>query len=396
MTESFEFARRSNWPLHRNALTVALEDLRHRKIEVLDLTESNPTRCGFSYLLDGMMASLADQENASYRPSARGHLQAREAICRDYREKGFDVSPERVFLTASTSEAYSYLFRLLANPSDQVLFPRPSYPLFAFLGDLNDCLMDTYPVRYDGQWKMDLAAITAAMRQDTKALVLVNPNNPTGSFVRRDELDKLNALCRQRNAALICDEVFADFTLGRDERCLSLVDNAEALTFVLGGISKTLGLPQMKLSWIVMNGPDELVQRAGSRLEIIADTYLSVNTPVQNALPEWLSRRKRIQTEIGRRIRKNHDFLGQAVQNTDGCELLKAEGGWYAVIRIPDRYSEEEWALSFLEKDHVFVHPGYFFDFETEAYMVVSLLPADNIFQDGIARVLDRIAGGEL
>jgi alanine-synthesizing transaminase len=396
MTEPFPFARRTNWPLTANALTTVLEGFRDQNIPVLDLTESNPTRCGFSYPDESLIRSLADGENATYQPAPHGHRRAREAVCADYKDKGFDISPERIFLTASTSEAYSYLFRLLANPSDQVLFPQPSYPLFAFLGDLNDCLMDTYPLHYDGRWRIDLPKVSAIVRHDTKAIVLVNPNNPTGSFVRREELEELNFLCRQNNTALICDEVFADFAFDRKEHYPSLVDNKEVLTFVLGGISKTLGLPQMKLSWIVMNGPEELVKRANSRLEIIADTYLSVNTPVQNALPVWLSLRKRIQAEIHQRLRGNYNFLIHAAQNAEGCELLMTEGGWYAIVKIPNKYSEEEWTLSFLEKEHVLVHPGYFFDFDTEAFIVISLLPPENIFQDGIKRIFCHITGGEL
>ncbi|HQP10855.1 MAG TPA: pyridoxal phosphate-dependent aminotransferase, partial [Candidatus Omnitrophota bacterium] len=280
MTEPFPFARRTDWPATPNALTGALQKIRGENAAILDLTESNPTRCGFSYADDkSLMESLAVQENKAYRPEPHGHLKAREAISDDYKSKGIDVPPEKILLTASTSEAYSYLFRLLANPSDQILFPHPSYPLFSFLGDLNDCLMDTYPLRYDGSWRMDLKRIGDLMRDDTKAVVLVSPNNPTGSYVRAEELEELNFLCRQNNAALICDEVFADFTLEAKRYYPSLAGNKEVLTFVLGGISKTLGLPQMKLSWIVMNGPEELVRRANARLEIIADTYLSVNTP---------------------------------------------------------------------------------------------------------------------
>jgi hypothetical protein len=256
--------------------------------------------------------------------------------------------------------------------------------------------MEHYPLCYDGRWSVDLAKVGAILRQDTKAIVLVNPNNPTGSFVRRDELEALNALCRQHDTALICDKVFADFAFNRKVHYPSLVDNKEVLTFVLGGISKTLGLPQMKLSWIVINGPEELVKKANARLEIIADTYLSVNTPVQNALPEWLGYLKKIQAEILLSIRGNYDSLAEEAKKASGCALLMTEGGWYAVLRIPSKYSEEEWVLSFLRKDQVLVHPGYFFDFETEAYIVLSLLPPAPIFQDGIKRIFNRIASDEL
>lgn len=396
MTEPFLFSRRTNWPLESNRLTVALECLRNEETPVLDLTESNPTRCGFSYPQEQILKSLTEENNLSYRPTPRGDLKAREAISHYYREKSSIISPERIFLTASTSEAYSYLFRLLANPSDHVLFPHPSYPLFSFLGNLNDVRMETYPLIYEGRWNIDLKNTQHLFCDDTRAFVLVNPNNPTGSFVRRDELQGLNSLCQQHNTALICDEVFADFAFDGNRGCVSLVDNDQVLTFVLGGVSKTLGLPQMKLSWIVMNGPEDLVKKAGLRLEVIADTYLSVNTPTQNAFPLWLSHRKAIQSRINARIRENYSFLKEQAKESRDCELLAAEGGWYAVLKIPDTYSEEEWALAFLNRDHVFVHPGYFFDFDSEAFIVVSLLAADHVFQDGIKRILEHMANGEL
>jgi len=396
MTEPFLFARRTNWPLESNKLTVALECLRNEETPILDLTESNPTRCGFSYSDGDILKSLAEGKNLHYTPTPRGDLKAREAVSHYYRERGSPISPEKIFLTASTSEAYSYIFRLLANPSDHVLFPQPSYPLFSFLGNLNDVRMETYPLSYNGKWNIDLKNTRHLFCDDTRAFVLVNPNNPTGSFVRRGELEELNALCRQHNTALICDEVFADFAFNRDQGRVSLVDNNQVLTFVLGGISKTLGLPQMKLSWIVMNGPQDLVKKASLRLEVIADTYLSVNTPAQNAFPLWLSHRKEIQEEINARIRQNYFFLEEQTREARDCELLATEGGWYAVLKIPDTYSEEEWALAFLNRDHVFVHPGYFFDFDEEAFIVVSLLPSDHVFQDGIKRILGHISKGEL
>ena len=396
MTEPFLFARRTNWPLESNRLTVALEYLRNKEVPILDLTESNPTNCGFSYPGGDILSALAEGDNLEYKPVPRGSLKAREAVSRYYRERGSPVSPERIFLTASTSEAYSYLFRLLANPSDHVLFPHPSYPLFSFLGNLNDVRLETYPLIYDGKWNIDLKSARHLFCDDTRAFVLVNPNNPTGSFVRWGEVEELNVLCRDHNTALVCDEVFADFAFDANQDRVSLVDNDQVLTFVLGGISKTLGLPQMKLSWIIINGPRELVKKASSRLEVIADTYLSVNTPTQNALPLWLSHRKEIQERINERIRQNYSFLKEQAENARDCELLTTEGGWYAVLKIPDTYSEEEWALAFLNKDHVFVHPGYFFDFDNEAFIVVSLLASDDVFQDGIKRILGHISRGEL
>ena len=396
MSNNPQFSRRTNWPLTSNKLSLDLERLRSNKVSILDLTESNPTRCKFFYLQNNFLSSLSGEKNLQYSPASRGQLKARETICRYYAEKGSAVLPEQIFLTASTSEAYSYLFRLLVNPGEQVLFPSPSYPLFSFLGDLNDVCIDTYRLVYKNKWGVDLEGIEAIICEDTKALVMVNPNNPTGTFIHQEELERINALSQKHHFALISDEVFSDFAFNQDKNHLSLVGNDQVLTFVLGGISKTLGLPQMKLSWIIVSGPKSLVEDAAARLEIISDTYLSVNTPVQNALPAWLRQRKVIQKEINGRIFQNFQFLKEQINAAPECTLLEGEGGWYAVLSIPDSYSEEKWILAFLNKDHVAVHPGYFFDFETEAHIVISLLPPPSTFQDGIKRILDRIKTGNL
>jgi len=385
------FAKRTEWPLSVNKLSSDLGHLRDKQVPILDLTESNPTQCDFSYLKNGLYQSLAVRDNLQYSPSPRGDLKAREAVCRYYRDKGHTVFPEQIFLTASTSEAYTYLFRLLVDPGEQVLFPRPSYPLFTFLADLNDVSIDTYPLVYDGKWQADMDGVRDILTDQTKALVLVNPNNPTGSFVKISEIKEINKLCRKKNIAVICDEVFSDFSFDQEKDHTSLVNNDEILTFVLGGISKTLGLPQMKLSWIIISGPKKLTETAAARLEVIADTYLSVNTPTQNALPAWLLHRTAIQCEINGRIRQNYHFINEQVGHVKGCDLLHTQGGWYAVLQIPDVYSEEEWALMFLHQDNVYVHPGYFFDFDSEAYIVVSLLPASQVFEEGVKRILGRI-----
>ena len=391
MPNSLSFSQRTDWSLASNQFSDDLNDLRKGNVPIVDLTESNPTNCGFLYPKNDIIASLAEDTNLCYMPAPRGNLQTREAVCRYYKEKGLYVVPEQIFLTASTSEAYSYLFRLLVDPGEGVLFPCPSYPLFSFLGDLNDVRIDTYPLIYQEQWSIDLQGMRRVICNDTKAVVLVNPNNPTGSFIHREELEEINTLCREQNIALVCDEVFSDFAFDQADDHVSLVSNDQVLTFVLGGISKMLGLPQMKLSWIIVNGPKDLVNAATDRLEVIADTYLSVNTPTQNAFPLWLSHRKTIQAEINNRIKDNLDFLKQHITKMDACEYLAADGGWYAVVKIPDCLSEEQWVLTFLNKDHVAVHPGYFFDFPQEAYVVVSLLPMSGTFQKGIKRIIKRI-----
>ncbi len=389
MSNTFAFSRRTEWAFGSNQISQAREDLRRRGVEVLDLTESNPTRCGLAYPSRALLSSLSHKANLLYEPSPQGSPQAREAVRQYYKGRGLDVPIERIVLTSSTSEGYSYLFRLLANPGEEVLFPKPSYPLFQFLADLNDVRLNYYSLIYDGRWHVDLRHLEGSLSALSKALVVVNPNNPTGSFLQKNEWEALQANRAFRNLAFICDEVFWDFTLEAGDH-VSLVNSHGPLTFTLGGLSKALALPQMKLSWIVISGPEDLVEQSRKRLEIIADTYLSVNTPVQNALTRWLPLSDTIQRGVMKRIQGNLNFLKKNVQGTP-CQFLKAEGGWYAVLRIPNTISEEEWALKFLKEDHVFIHPGYFFDFDREAFMVASLLPREKVFQDGIKRVLSRV-----
>ena len=390
------FSKRTNWPLSSNRIAKALDRLKKANIPIIDLTESNPTRCGFVYPSQRILQPLASDKNLRYEPQPQGSLVARQAISRYYKEQGHEVAVDRIFLTASTSEAYSYLFRLLADAGEEVLFPRPSYPLFQFLGDLNDVALNYYPLVYTDHWYIDLPQLEECVQPATKAVILVNPNNPTGSFIKKDELSVLNRICQTKNIPIISDEVFADFAFPGSKDAVSLVNNDAVLTFVLGGLSKTLLLPQMKLSWIIVSGPEELAKEACQRLEMIADTYLSVNTPVQNAVAGWLSRKEEFQAPVKQRTLDNLRFLEEAVKTTE-CQLLNPEGGWYAVIWIPlPKISEEEFILQLLEKEHVFVHPGYFFDFEQEGFLVVSLLPAADIFKEGIRRILQRIARGIL
>lgn len=385
------FSQRTNWPLFSNRITCALEQLKKANVPIIDLTESNPTRCGFAYPSREILLPLASDKNLRYEPHPQGSLDAREAVARYYKQQGRDVPVERIFLTASTSEAYSYLFRLLVDAGQEVLFPRPSYPLFQFLGDLNDVALNYYPLVFTDHWHMDFAQLEGCIQPATKAVVLVNPNNPTGSFIKKDELSALNCICGAKNIPIICDEVFVDFAFPGGKDAVSLAGNDAVLTFVLGGLSKTLALPQMKLSWIIVSGPEELAKEACQRLEMIADTYLSVNTPVQNAVGDWLSFRGQLQEQIKQRTFDNLCFLEEAVKTTQ-CQLLKPEGGWYAVIRTPSpRVSEEDLVLQLLEKEHVFVHPGYFFDFDQEVFLIVSLLPPSDDFQEGIKRIFRRI-----
>lgn len=391
MPDKFTFAKRTDWALTSNRIAQALSKLRSANVDVIDLTESNPTRCGFDYPAEEILKPLAAKVNLRYEPQPQGHPEVRAVIAHYYQTKGFEVPAENIFLTASTSEAYSYLFRLLVNPQERILFPQPSYPLFQFLGDLNDVRLDFYPFVYQKEWRIDSKNLKKLIRSDTKAIVLVNPNNPTGSFIKKDEQDMLNALCQQKNIPIICDEVFWDFAFDKSKHRTSFAGNKHVLTFTLGGLSKTLALPQMKLSWIILSGPPGAAALARERLEMIADTYLSVNTPVQNALERWFSLREQIQGQIKERLQDNLDFLVQEISPAS-CSLLAPEGGWYAVLKIPGPKGEEELVLKLLREDHVFVHPGYFFDFpEEETHLVLSLLPLSVIFQKGVRRILKRI-----
>lgn len=387
------FSQRTQWKLTPNELSFRLEALEKQGQPVLNLIESNPTRCGLRYPKRKILRVLSNARNISYEPSGAGLTAAREAIVRYYQSRGFTVDPNRIFLTASTSESYSVLFRLLLNSGEHILVPRPSYPLFEFLAQLNDVTIGFYRLGYDKGWHIDLENFKKSVEAQTRAAVIVNPNNPTGSFLKQKERLEINHLCRQQDMAIICDEVFSDFYFAGDEnRIGSMVENNAVLTFTLGGISKSLGLPQMKLGWMVVSGPDDLVTTTIERLEIILDTYLSVNTPAQNALSSWLQLRPVIQRRISRHLRKNRDLITRRLTPGNVCQCLNIEGGWYAVLRLPKNHSEEQWILEFLEADRVLVHPGYFFDFEQEAYIVLSLLVHPRIFKEGFKRILKRVS----
>ncbi|MFH1359669.1 MAG: pyridoxal phosphate-dependent aminotransferase [Candidatus Omnitrophota bacterium] len=384
------FANRTHWPSKTNKIISRLEDLKKERKKIIDLTESNPTVCGFHYPQE-ILSPLGDPKNIIYEPCPLGLLESREAVGRYYQEKGYSVSPQRIALTSSTSEGYAFILRLLCNEKENVLVPKPSYPLFDLLAQLNDVELKTYTLP-GPSWRIDPDDIEKAINRKTRAIILVNPNNPTGSFVGDQDLKKINEICKKYNLAIISDEVFLDYAFDdQDVKATSCVHNSEVLTFTLSGVSKILGLPQMKISWIVTSGPDSQVKESQRRLEIILDTYLSVNTPSQRALISWMPLRRDIQKEICDRLRKNHDYLRKALSGQNACDLLDAQGGWYALLRLPQKRKEEEWVLEFLEHDLVFVHPGYFFDFEQEPVIVLSLLPAPELFQEGLDRLVRKI-----
>jgi aspartate/methionine/tyrosine aminotransferase len=377
------FSARTDWNLTENRLSQALAKRRAAGHDVIDLTESNPTRAGFAYDEAAIRAALSDARVLDYAPHPRGLLEARRAVADYY---GGKVDPEHVVLTASTSEAYSFLFKLLCDPGDTVLVPRPSYPLFEFLATLDSVRVRHYPLVFEGRWHIDLDALAAACTDDVRAIVVVSPNNPTGSFLCAPELSALRALGRP----LICDEVFADYAATEDPaRIQTVAGETKLLAFALSGLSKPAALPQMKLGWIAASGPAAARSAALARLEVIADTYLSAGTPVQLAASRLLALAPAMQRQIRDRCAENRAALSAALGPDSPAEVLPADGGWYAVLRLPRTRSEEQWTLELLADD-VWVHPGYFFDFPEEAYIIVSLLPRADRFAQAVTRLARR------
>jgi alanine-synthesizing transaminase len=427
------FAHRTEWPIEPNALSRAVSNRRQHGLPLLDLTESNPTRCGFEYDYGAIMRALAKPAALLYQPEPRGALRAREAVASYYAERGLNVDPSRIFLIASTSEAYSYLFRLLADPGDGVLVPRPSYPLFDFLARLNDLEIVPYLLAYNGRWHIDLNDLASRvdrddhMLQPPRALVVVHPNNPTGSFVHANERATLVDVCRRHRLALIADEVFTDYALpgngtydrgvvsgakgGTDTRkASSHAGLDDILTFTLSGLSKISALPQMKLAWIVVSGPAEERRRAIERLEIIADTYLSVSTPVAAALPELLETRRTIQPQIVTRLQQNLAELDRQLDATSRITRLEVEAGWYAVLRLPAatepaqprdeqgtrnpcrECSDDDFTTELAREEGVLVHPGHFYEFPSDGYLVLSLITPTQVFADGLHKLLRLVS----
>ncbi len=381
------FSSRFHWDFRPNRLTQLLAEKRANGAHVLDLTESNPTHAAFQYPPD-LMHAFDNLRALDYRPAPAGSLEAREAVA-----SYCGVEADRILLTASTSEAYAYLFKLLANPGDNVLVPRPSYPLFDYLAGMESVEVRQYPLAYHGAWSIDLDALTAAISERTRAIVLVHPNNPTGSYVKRAELDTLVRLCRDRELALISDEVFSDYDFAPDpDRAGSLASVTDCLAFAMSGLSKIAGLPQMKLGWIVVSGPAPLRAEAFERLEWIADTYLSVSTPVQCAARALLEAGEQVQMQIRERCATHLSLAREALAGSC-ANILAVEGGWYITVQVPRVRSEEEWTLELLERENLLVQPGFFYDFDSEAYLVVSLLTAPAVFAEGIARLRRQLDG---
>ncbi len=354
-------------------------------LPIADLTASNPTRCGFAYD-EGLLGALANTIALDYDPQPRGSLRGREAVCRYYADQGVLVEPERVVLTTSTSEAYSFLFRLLFDPGGELLVPQPGYPLFDFLAALEDVRLKNAPLVYDHGWQIDPEGFRRAITPQTRAIVLVHPNNPTGHFTKPWEAEALGALCREFDLSLIVDEVFLDYRFLGAETATSFTAGLEGVpVFVVSGLSKIAGLPQMKAAWLVATGPE--AEKALDRLEVIADTFLSVNAPVQCALPAWLEGRKEIQGQIQERVAANLEELDRQLGALPIVSRLEVEGGWYALLRIPALETDERTVKELLESG-VWVHPGYFFGMADSGWLVVSLLGPGREFSCGVAALV--------
>jgi aspartate/methionine/tyrosine aminotransferase len=379
------FSHRSAHDPRKNRISLALE----ARPPAFDLSESNPTRTELPYPHPQLLAAFDNDALQRYEPDPHGLPTARQAVAEQLSRGGVTVSSEQITLASGTSEAYGYLFKLLCDAGDEVLIPEPSYPLFADLSRLEHVRTRSYPLHYDGEWHIGLGELQAAITERTRAILIVNPNNPTGSYLKRHELELLETL----GLPLISDEVFSDYPLRDDPaRVRTALESSRACVFTLGGLSKQVGLPQWKLAWLCVQGTEAEVAAARERLALIADTYLSVATPTQLALPKLLELGAPVQRAIHARLRRNHVALIRTLGHESALSLLDVEGGFYATLRLPRVQSEEDWVLELLERDSVYVQPGFFFDFRDEAYVVLSLLTPEAAFDVGVDRIVRRVA----
>jgi alanine-synthesizing transaminase len=383
------FSRRTNWNTEESELARA-HRLRHQAgLPIADLTASNPTRCGFTYPAS-LLNALVDQRALDYDPQPRGLVGARQAVCDYYAGHGVTLDPNQIVLATSTSEAYSFLFRLLCDADSEILVLQPGYPLFDFLAVLDDVHLKAAPLIYDHGWQIDIEGIRRAISPRTRAIVVVHPNNPTGHFTKPWEAEALAGLCREHHLSLIVDEVFLDY--GIVSKPATFASGLEGVpVFVVSGLSKIAGLPQMKAAWIVVSaiaatGPDQ--QAALDRLEVIADTFLSMNAPVQWALPAWLASAPAMQEQIRKRVAANLSALDSQLAALPEVERLAFEGGWYAVLRIPAVAPDEQTVLALLERG-VWVHPGYFFGMKESGWLIVSLLGPELEFSQGVTALIN-------
>ncbi len=378
------FSERTGWNSEESELARAHRERLEAGLPIADLTASNPTRCGLSYP-DGLLQALTDGRGLDYDPQPSGLLPAREAVCEYYASHGVALRPDQFVLTTSTSEAYSFLFRLLCDPGSEIVILQPGYPLFDFLAALDDVQLKPVPLIYENGWQIDSDAIRRAITEKTRAIVVVHPNNPTGHFTKPWEAAELATLCRESGLSLIVDEVFLDYGVGTAGS--SFAAGLQGVpVFVVSGLSKIAGLPQMKAAWIAITGPEQ--KQALARLEIIADTFLSMNAPIQWALPTWLGRRDLIQEQIRNRVKANLSSLDRGLLELPAVQRLRIEGGWYAVLRIPALQPDEQTVLALLERG-VWVHPGYFFGMPESGWLVVSLLTPEWEFSTGVTALIN-------
>jgi alanine-synthesizing transaminase len=383
------FSSRLPAALEPNALAAAIDRLRTSGTPFIDLTVTNPTAVGIPYPPQ-LLADLSSPPALKYSPEPFGMQAARDAVVREYARQGFTATADRVVLTSSTSEAYSLLFKLLCNSGDEVLIPQPSYPLFELLSGLDDVRAVPYRLHEHGGWTIDRSSVERALTPKTRAILVVSPNNPTGSFITKDDEQWLAKLCASRGLAVVADEVFSDYRIQSVSATSAASVFSACLHFRLGGLSKSAGLPQVKLGWMLIDGPEALISSALERLELICDTYLSVATPVQVAAASLIEGGAAVRAAILDRIRKNLSTLRTLAAEHPEITLLEPEAGWSVVIQIPATEPEEQTVLRLLTERRVLVHPGYFFDFEREAFLVLSLLPEESTFAEGARRVLTQ------
>jgi alanine-synthesizing transaminase len=382
------FADRTHWNLKANPLSEALAQHRATGRPLLDLTISNPTECGLQYDRRAILQALANPANLAYNPEPRGLPIARQAVAAYYAARAAEVPADSILLTTSTSEAYSFTFRTLCNPGDEILVPEPSYPLLAFLADIQDVKLVRYALDYDYGWQINFHALQQGITERTRGVIVVHPNNPTGHFTKPRELEQLNEICSSRNLAIIADEVFLDFALQAGQSPFTFARNDAALTFTMSGLSKISGLPQMKAAWLVASGPEPLKSQALARLEIIADTYLSMNAPVQHAIPALVEQRHLFQTQLLSRLRNNLSELDRKLAMQNSCARLVVEAGWYAVLRVPATRSDEALAIELLSRENIYIHPGHFYDFPTDGFLILSLMTREEEFAEGVKLLL--------
>lgn len=388
------FSNKFDYNIEKNRISKLLSEKKTNGIEITDLTESNPTNAGFVYDKDLILKAIAKEDSLRYAPEPKGMLAGRKAISEYYRKKNINVEPDNIFLTSGTSEAYSFIFKLLTNPFDEVLIPAPGYPLFAYIAEMESLNTLSYNLIYtkNAEWKIDFNSIESQITEKTKAIILVNPNNPTGHYIKKNELKDLIRICKKYNLSVISDEVFWDYNIDINfEDIVSLASINEILTFTLSGISKICGLPQMKLSWFIVNGEKMLCDEAKSKLEIIADTFLSVGIPIQLGINDILENENNIGEQIKNRVKRNYYYLKEKVTVIVDVELLSAEGGWYSVLKIETGIEEEILAFELLKEKNIYIHPGYFFDFEEGCNIVVSLLTPESVFKNGINGIMEYL-----